>query len=68
MKKLILPLLILGFVFTSCEKEDMNSASELQGIDGKAKKAKSNESSLNWNMNDCSGNTRDLIAGQNSVV
>lgn len=37
MKKLLLPLLILGLVFSSCEQEDLSSATELEGVAGKAK-------------------------------
>ena len=37
MKKLILPLLVLGFVFTSCQKEDLSSQIEMDAIAAKAK-------------------------------
>ena len=37
MKKLILPLLILGFVFASCEKENLSSQIEMDAIAAKAK-------------------------------
>ena len=45
MKKLILPLLILGFFFASCEKENLSSQNEMDAIAAKAKinKEKSEE-------------------------
>jgi hypothetical protein len=40
MKKIILPLLILGFLFTSCEGEDLNSQIEMDAIAAKTKISK----------------------------
>jgi len=37
MKKLVLPLLILGFIFASCQKEEVSSLTELDGVASKVK-------------------------------
>ncbi|MBT8179648.1 MAG: hypothetical protein HKP60_11065, partial [Eudoraea sp.] len=67
MKKLLLPLLILGLVFSSCEKEDLNSATELEGVAGKAKKAKNTKAEIDWA--DCDPvQEAKLYAGQHELV
>ncbi|MBT8223194.1 MAG: hypothetical protein KJN96_08510 [Eudoraea sp.] len=69
MKKLLLPLLILGLVFSSCEQEDLSSVTEVEGIAGKAKKAKNTKAAFDWTDNDCDPIPEaELYAGQHELV
>ena len=63
MKRVFLPLLVLGLVFFSCEKEDSNIASDLNAVEGRA-----GVSSVSFDMCNEITNQAVLFAGQNEPV